>query len=419
MKMSLSQKQQLKLYMTTQLRQSIELLQYSHEDLIEFIREQALENPLIELQETTPTYKKSTATFDDVLPSVAGETDYRDELLRLLHCEIRDPRLLYACLTIVHNLDDNGYLSREAIAPYQMPEELLQAAITELQQHGPVGIGAFDLRHCLLLQLETMEPRHIIVEKIVAHHLEDVANGAHDTIAQALKISLPALRRAIRKIQTLEPKPCRSLFSRPATTITPDATVRLTDNGFTYQLNTAGMPKISLSTAYDAFFEHQEAADFLKMQFKRYEWLMNSLDQRYNTLTRLLEVVISHQQPFFYNGYIALKPLLLKDVAEVLGVHESTVSRAAKNKWIATPFGTIQLRSLFTNAVSEQGASQTSIKVHIQNLINTENKTRPLSDQKITDLLMAKENITLARRTVAKYRDELAIPSASKRKRLI
>lgn len=419
MKMSLSQKQQLKLYMTTQLRQSIELLQYSHEDLIEFIREQALENPLIELQETTPTYQKSMAGFDDVLPSVAGETDYRDELLQLLHCEIRDQQLLYACLTIVHNLDDNGYLSREAIAPYQMPEELLQAAIKELQQHGPAGIGALDLRHCLLLQLETMEPRQIIVEKIVVHHLEDVANGAYDKIAQALQISPPALRRAIRKIQTLEPKPCRSLFSRPATTITPDATVMLTEEGFTFQLNTAGMPKISLSTAYDAFFEHQEAADFLKMQFKRYEWLMHSLNQRHNTLTRLLEAVISHQQPFFYNGYIALKPLLLKDVAEILGVHESTVSRATKNKWIATPFGTIQLRSLFTNAVREHGASQTSIKVHIQNLINTENKTRPLSDQKITDLLMAKENITLARRTVAKYRDELAIPSASKRKCLI
>lgn len=155
------------------------------------------------------------------------------------------------------------------------------------------------------------------------------------------------------------------------------------------------------------------------MQFKRYEWLLHSLNQRQSTLTRLLEAVISHQQPFFYQGYIALRPLLLKDIAEQLGVHESTVSRAAKNKWLATPFGTIALRSLFTNAVSEDGASQTSIKVHIQNLINTENKTRPLSDQKITDLLMAKENIALARRTVAKYRDELSIPSASKRKCLI
>lgn len=419
MKMSLSQKQQLKLYMTTQLRQSIELLQYSHEDLVEFVREQALENPLIELEETTSSYQKSTTGFDDVLPSVAGETDYRDELLQLLHCEVKEQRLLYACLTIVHNLDDNGYLSRDAIAAYQIPEALLQAAIQELQQHGPPGIAAFDLRHCLLLQLEALEPRQIVAEKIVTSHLEDVANSAFEKITQALHITPHTLRRAIRKIQALEPKPCRSLFSRPATTITPDATVMLSDEGFTFQLNTAGMPKISLSTAYDAFFEHQEAAEFLKMQFKRYEWLLHSLNQRQSTLTRLLEAVVSHQQPFFYQGYIALRPLLLKDIAEQLGVHESTVSRAAKNKWLATPFGTIALRSLFTNAVSEDGASQTSIKVHIQNLINTENKTRPLSDQKITDLLMAKENITLARRTVAKYRDELSIPSASKRKCLI
>ena len=354
-----------------------------------------------------------------MLPSVAGETDYRDELLQLLHCEVKEQRLLYACLTIVHNLDDNGYLSRDAIAAYQIPEALLQAAIQELQQHGPPGIAAFDLRHCLLLQLEALEPRQIVAEKIVTSHLEDVANSAFEKITQALHITPHTLRRAIRKIQALEPKPCRSLFSRPATTITPDATVMLSDEGFTFQLNTAGMPKISLSTAYDAFFEHQEAAEFLKMQFKRYEWLLHSLNQRQSTLTRLLEAVVSHQQPFFYQGYIALRPLLLKDIAEQLGVHESTVSRAAKNKWLATPFGTIALRSLFTNAVSEDGASQTSIKVHIQNLINTENKTRPLSDQKITDLLMAKENITLARRTVAKYRDELSIPRASKRKCLI
>lgn len=262
MKMSLSQKQQLKLYMTTQLRQSIELLQYSHEDLVEFVREQALENPLIELEETASSYQKSTTGFDDVLPSVAGETDYRDELLQLLHCEVKEQRLLYACLTIVHNLDDNGYLSREAIAAYQIPEDLLQAAIQELQQHGPSGIAAFDLRHCLLLQLEAMEPRQLVAEKIVIHHLEDVANGAFDKITQSLHISPHTLRRAIRKIQALEPKPCRSLFSRPATTITPDATVMLSDEGFTFQLNTAGMPKISLSTAYDAFFEHQEAAEF-------------------------------------------------------------------------------------------------------------------------------------------------------------
>lgn len=418
MKMMLSQKQQLKLHMTTQLRQSIELLQYSHDDLAQFIKEQALSNPLIELQERTPIEQKN-GSFDDVLPSIASEYDMRDELLQEIQCSIADPALLYACQMVIHSLDDNGYVQQDVIVTYNIEKELLMRAIEELQKYGPPGIAALSLKHCLLLQLQQLTPRKPIAEAIVTYHLEDVASGKLETITKALHITLPMLRRAIQTIKSLEPKPCRSLFSKPAATITPDATITLTEDGFSFQLNERDLPKITLSTAYDAYFTNREAADFLKAQFKRYEWLTQSISQRRQTLTKLLQAVVTHQQPFFHQGYIALKPLLLKDVAEELGVHESTISRATKNKWLATPFGTVPLRTLFTNAADDKGTSQTAIKMHIQQLIQTEDKTRPLSDQKICECLHHEHNISLARRTITKYRDELSIPSASKRKQLI
>lgn len=418
MKMILSQKQQLKLHMTTQLRQSIELLQYSHEDLAQFIREQALSNPLIELKDTTPIQRKS-GHFDDVLPSIAAEKDFREELLQEIQCMIEDPTLLYACQMVIHSLDDNGYLQQDIIMTYNIEQSLLTSAINELQKYGPPGIAAISLKHCLLLQLRQMTPKNRIAEAIVTYHLENVANGQFDDIEKALHITKPVLRRAIRTIKSLEPKPCRSLFSKPAATITPDATITLTKEGFSFQLNEQDLPTITLSTAYDDLFTHAEAADFLKAQFKRYEWLTQSIAQRRQTLTRLLQAVVSHQQAFFRQGYVALKPLLLKDIAAQLGVHESTISRATKNKWLATPFGTVALRTLFTNAADERGTSQTAIKVHIEHLIQSEDKTRPLSDQKICELLHEKQNISLARRTITKYRDELSIPSASKRKQLI
>lgn len=418
MKLSLSQKQQLKLHMTTQLRQSIELLQYSHDDLARFIKEQALSNPLIELQERTPIYQKSSS-FDDVLPSIASECDMRDEILQEIQCTIKDPALLYACQMVLHSLDDNGYMQQDIIVTYNIEKELLMRAIQELQHYGPPGIAAMNLKHCLLLQLQQLTPRKPIAEAIVTYYLEQVAQGDYEAITKALHITLPVLRRAIQTIKSLEPKPCRSLFSKPAATITPDAIITLTKDGFSFQLNEQDLPKITLSTAYDSYFNNSEAADFLKAQFKRYEWLTQSISQRRQTLTKLLQAVVAHQQAFFRHGYIALKPLLLKEIAAELGVHESTVSRATKNKWLATPFGTVALRTLFTNAADDQGTSQTTIKVHIQQLIQAEDKARPLSDQKICELLHEKHNISLARRTITKYRDELSIPSASKRKQLI
>lgn len=414
----LSQKQQLKLHMTTQLRQSIELLQYSHDDLAQFIKEQALSNPLIELQERTPIYQKS-GSFDDVLPSIASEYDMRDELLQEIQCAITDPTLLYACQMVIHSLDDNGYVQQDVIVTYNIEKELLMRAIQELQKHGPPGIAAMNLKHCLLLQLQQLTPKKPIAEAIVTYHLEDVAQGNFEAITKALHITMPVLRRAIQTIKSLEPKPCRSLFSKPAATITPDATITLTEEGFSFQLNEHDLPKITLSTAYDAYFTNSEAADFLKAQFKRYEWLTQSIAQRRQTLTKLLQSVVAHQQSFFRHGYIALKPLLLKDIAAELGVHESTISRATKNKFIATPFGTVPLRTLFTNVADSQGTSQTAIKMHLQQLIQAEDKTRPLSDQKICECLYREHNISLARRTITKYRDELSIPSASKRKQLI
>ncbi|MBZ5199920.1 RNA polymerase factor sigma-54 [Planomicrobium chinense] len=431
MKTTLQQQQKLNIAMTPELRQAIELLQYSTAELEHYIREQEIENPLIELKEkenrdlsTTESLRSYPARQSAEWPLealVGNEEITRDSLYssaKLIYSDKSTQKLLKF---LIYNLDDNGYLDLSG-QPVPFSKDQIEAGILLLQKAGPTGIGARDLKECLLLQLQNLHPEETAAKKLVEQYLDLLAERKWKEISLKMKISLEEIKKIHQLIRTLHPKPCTFLGAFTLEYVIPDIIVATMNGQLTFKLNDSHLPDIQMNSFYSPVHRPKDnASSYLQTQFQKVQWLLNSIEQRRNTLIKIVSVLINRQEKFFKNGSSHLNPLTLKDVAEEIDMHESTVSRAVSNKVVQTAFGSFELKQLFpsklTNAEGEE-VSQTSVKSLIQVFISHEDKDKPYSDQKIADYLALCKGIPISRRTISKYREELKIPAASRRKEI-
>ncbi|WP_155593753.1 RNA polymerase factor sigma-54 [Lysinibacillus cavernae] len=423
MQLSIKQSQDLQIVMSAQLRQAIELLQYSTQELEQYIREQELVNPLIELSE--PILKdhlqipKTSSRHHDFMQHVTKcEKNVRDELfqqVRLTFYNEKDIRLLKH---IIYHLDDNGYYEQPTQSAYNDLE--IEKGIHLLQTIGPLGIGARNLKECLLLQTIYYRNSPVHTETVISNYLEELANQKWKQIAKELDISLSDLQSIYRFIQTLQPK-LSSLFHQESVhTTIPDIMVDIVDGVITFSLNDYYLPKVNIHVDYVPYIQtHCSEKSFFKKHLTDYHWLVNSIEQRRNTIINLMKALIEKQNKFFLYGFDAIQPLTLREIADQIDVHESTVSRITTNKYVQTAFGTFELRELFTSKLSTangHSVSQIKVKSLLADYIKSENKTKPFSDQKIAEYFNAALGIEISRRTIAKYREDMNIPSSARRK---
>lgn len=329
---------------------------------------------------------------------------------------------------VIGNIDENGYLrtTEEEIAQTENAgtnEVIL--AIRLVQGFDPSGIAARDLKECLLIQLRALNLSGSLVEHIVLDSLHDVEKKRYQQIARQYNAPLDDIMAAIGIIEGLEPKPARNFSSSATTYIVPDVSVIKNEDGYQILLNDEGLPKIRLSNHYKKLMLmlkgtlSKEERLFVDEKIRSAVWLLKSLDQRNKTIYRVTECILNFQRDFFDTGVSMLKPLNLKDVSQELGMHESTISRVTSNKFLSCSHGLYSFRFFFSSALqgSEGSISSTLVKDLIRKLVSEEDQAKPFSDQRIADVLKSKD-ITIARRTVAKYREELKIPSQGSRKKV-
>ncbi len=397
----------------------------------EFEKLKKLDEEWKEYYHQTYSIKKLTAIDEEkrrfFQNSITVGESLHEHLLKQLRMTLSDETLLKIGEEIIGNIDDNGYLraNLENIAQkLNVTVEKVEEVLKVIQTFHPLGVGARNLKECLLLQLERAEDDTTIIRKIIENHLDDLAKKKYPLIAKKLKISIKDVKKASEFISSLEPKPGR-IFSKEASQyITPDIFIIRNEETGDYEvvLNDDRIPHLRISSFYSKLVENkdvpQQTKDYIKEKIKSGMWLIKNIYQRQQTLYRITEYIVKVQKKFFDDGIAYLKPLTMQEVADALGLHESTVSRAIANKYAQTPRGLFQLKYFFTSKIrTENGeaASSRSIKQKIKELIENEDKRKPLSDQEIIEKLR-EENIVIARRTVAKYRKEMNILPSHMRK---
>lgn len=306
----------------------------------------------------------------------------------------------------------------------------LQIALTLLQSFDPPGVGARSLPECLLLQLRQPDLDVLtmfkddqvlgIARKVCESYLEMLAAGQLNRICELLGCTLPQLQQAYAGIRRLDPKP-GSRWNKPAADYAiPDVIARKKKSGWQIELNEAIMPRLRVNDVYARMLGSSRSSEYaaLQGQLQEARWLIRNVSQRFETILRVSQAIASHQKDFFDQGWVALRPLTLRDISAELGLHESTVSRATTQKYMLTPFGTIELKRFFVGGLSTEGGESTSaiaVQTKIREFIQAENPVKPLSDAQLVKMLQS-QGITIARRTVAKYREQMRIPTASLRK---
>ena len=328
---------------------------------------------------------------------------------------------------LVGNVDEDGYLrvSRDEIrAAGYADDAAVEDALSRVRSFDPPGVCAFDLPDCLMLQIRAFGIENPLVEKIVLEHWGEFLNRQFPQLSRALGVPMSELQAVVEIIKNLEPKPGRKYSNERTIYVEPDVAVRKIGDEYVIQLNEDGLPKLRISAAYRRMLRGgngaigEEAAAYLKDKMRSAVWLIKSLDQRQRTIYKVADSIVRHQRDFLDKGIEHLRPLVLRDVANDIGMHESTVSRVVSNKYIHTPRGLFPMKYFFHSGIdSTSGAdvSSLSIKNKIARYIADEDARRPHSDARIMQRLRA-EGIQIARRTVAKYREELRIPSSSQRK---
>ena len=327
---------------------------------------------------------------------------------------------------LIGNLKDSGYLAaplEELAWDLGATAEEAQRLLALLQSLEPTGVGARDLRECLLLQLQAKGEEGALVWRLVAAHLEDLAAGRWSLLARRLGVSQSDLAQARERLRSLDPKPGRSFSSGPDVRyVVPDAYVERVAGEYVVVLNDVAMPTLGLSQAYRSALHQADepARRYIEERLQAGLWLLRALEQRRQTLFRVVEAVARRQRRYLQEGAEALVPLTLKVIGAELSLHESTVSRAVAGKFVQTPRGLKPLRYFFGSGVAGpggEGISATGVKRRLEQFIRREDVRRPLSDEALCRRLQG-EGIDISRRTVAKYREELGIPSSTQRRRL-
>jgi RNA polymerase sigma-54 factor len=464
-----------RMIMTPMLQQAISLLQLSRLELIQELRQHMEQNPVLEEElegveepqlsqdQEAPEPERPEpdqveearadriSDFDwdsylqdasDYRPQVPREETERfdpevqltrplslmDHLLFQLHVSTSDLDQLAAARLIIGNLDESGYLkeSLENLAGSAGVElYVLEDALRLVQSFEPTGVGARDLKECLLLQLETRPDQHPLAKELISAHLQELEGRQWEKVADCLGVPVKDVQAAVEFIATLEPKPGRSFGTEDPRYITPDVHLVKVGDRFMVVLNDEGLPRLRVSPYYrsilaDKTGNAREVREYVEGRMRSALWLIRSIEQRQRTLYKVADSLVKFQREFLEEGIGALRPLTLKEVAEDIGVHESTVSRVTTNKYIHTPQGLFELKYFFHRGVPGTGGEAVSslkVKDLIQKLLTIEDSGRPLSDQRIVEILRREHKVEIARRTVAKYRSQLRIPSSSRRKR--
>ena len=450
LKLNIAQKQ--KLILTQIMQQSINVLQMSAYDLREYIEKEFEENPILEADfnlieskdniDNTQLSKYLNDRYDEnynyqhnnedevsVFNFISDKKSLKDYLYEQLGEIKSDIKIKKVVSYMIESLDSRGYLENtleEICSDLGIDKEKVQNALEILQSLEPCGIGARDLKECLLIQLKSKGILDEIIKEIVLKYLEYIADCKYNYIAKELKITPKEVQAYGDIIKSLEPKPSRGYYTgEEVKFIIPDAYIVKIGDKYNVIMNKDIIPNITINNLYKQEIlngKNKKEVEYVKEKVNDAMGLINDIEQRNNTILKLLECIVKKQKAYFENGQEYLKPMTLRDLADEMALHESTVSRAIKDKYILTSRGTVKIKDLFCNGIvssgiNGEGVSTNTIKNKIKQLIQLENKNKPLSDQAICDLLN-KEHIDISRRTVAKYREELGIKSSSKRKRV-
>ncbi|MEK6651724.1 MAG: RNA polymerase factor sigma-54 [Nitrospirota bacterium] len=329
---------------------------------------------------------------------------------------------------VIGNIDENGYLSatdEEIAKSFNTDVVMVGKAVELVQSFDPPGIGARDLKECLLLQLRLLGLTGSLAEKIILSNMEELRKKNYHPIARQHSAPLNDVLAAVKVIEGLEPKPARNFSGAGTNYVVPDVFIVKNDEGYQIILNDERLPRLKINSYYKKLLLQKnsfskEERQFLDEKLRSATWLLKSLDQRNRTIYRVTESIINFQRDFFDGNVQNLKPLNLRNVALDLGLHESTISRVTSNKYMSCGHGVFCFKFFFSSALQSQGntegVSSTSVKDLIKKIVSEENTKKPLSDQIIVGMLK-NNDVTIARRTVAKYREELKIPSQNQRRR--
>ena len=436
MKFGIELKQQQALTLTPELRQSINILQYSSLELIEFLQQQTVENPFLEIKEKSSdhyvtknenlqSFKIYNKDLDYDPISQYSDTQHTlerhlmDQINTLSKITLKQKKILQF---LIGHLNRHGFLEIEPImAAKELSVSLneMEDSILLLQSLEPIGVGARNFKECLLIQMKAQSYDDHLAYILIEKYMEDIAANSLRKIAKLLDVTLEDVQEAVDYIKTLNPRPCSEFSHEMTQYIAPDVIVEKVKGEYIIILNDSILPQLSIHPP-DKNNNMDSADDYIKKKFQEATILLNGIEQRKYTLYRVTQVILNRQKDFFKYGINKLKPMTLKDISEVLDLHESTISRATSNKYIQTPQGLYPIKNLFTTGLrknhSSEDESSVSIKGKIKTLISEENKEKPISDQIIATLLL-QEGIQISRRTVAKYREEAGIPSSSKRRK--
>lgn len=422
---NLTQTQTQKQALSQRTLQGIHLLQLGRLDLRDYLENKVLENPFLQLEvrESRTSGNKSQANDLSWIPDRKQSLfEYVTEQVMLTY---RDTYLRTLIFWWINQLNDKGYVIKsleEAVAETKAAPIQLMDALTLLQQLDPPGIGARNLQECLMLQTERREDAPDIAYLVLEESFDDLINRKWGAISKRYAVSMENIQAVFDFIQHLNPSPGAAFQAEEQISVRPDIIVTIKDSQLMIRETKYGVPILSFNKEYAGELgqlQDKEVEQYIKDKKKEYEVLQESLALRSETILRVSTAVVHRQAAFFFDEAHPLVPLQLKDIADELGLHESTISRAINDTYIQTDSGIYELKHFFSRKAkteNEDALSTTSVQQMIQKLIDEEDKRKPLSDQKIVDLLV-KEQIDISRRTVAKYRTELNIPATSKRKR--
>ncbi len=469
--MSIGIKQQLKmqqsLVMTPQLQQAIKLLQLSRLELENLVTAEMTENPMLEEtheeeetkdrneqdrlsregkekiteSEDSFDWQSYVESYNPSLPSTPRSSESEETTLDAVTTRTTDlcshlmwqvqmtkftPEEEKIASIIIGNLDEDGYLKitlEELAAKEGVSLTLCESVLKRIQEFDPVGVGARDLRECLLVQAKQLEVKDPYVEAIINEHLHHLEKKNYVALSKALDISVEKVIEATKIIFAMEPKPGRSFSGHDTHYITPDVYIHKMGDKYVVSLNEDGLPRLRISHFYKNILQGTESSqltkEYIQEKLRSAIWLIRSIHQRQRTIFKVTESIVRHQTDFLDRGLAYLRPMVLRDVAGDIGMHESTVSRVTTNKYVHTPQGIFELKYFFNSSVAQMGqppVASESVKDKIKTFVASEDVRQPYSDQQLVDLLRH-QGIEIARRTVAKYREMLGILPSSKRKK--
>lgn len=350
--------------------------------------------------------------------------DHLKNQLNLVEC---DPAIEELAMQIIFNINDRGYLLyplEEVDIPLgeEYTQEQKEEALALVQSFDPRGVGARNLQECLLLQLDESHPKYALMRRLIAHYMEDISRNRLPKVAKEIGEPLPVIQEGIEAIARMDPIPGRTFFTEDIPYINPDVVLELVEGKYEIRLEDDYYPKLGISSNYLKMFRDKsldpKLRKHIRQKIESARWLIESIEQRKSTLSRVVDEIVKHQHEFIESGPKFLKPLKMQEIADIIGIHVSTVSRAISDKYIQTPRGIFPLKAFFTGATrSSDGSveSRVGVKEKVKEIIDGEDKSHPLSDQEIVEKLK-KEGLDIARRTVTKYRKALKVPSSRQRR---